>query len=336
MIKALKSISLFWANLPYNVNWGIKMSKDIINYLKRNPLNIIDIGARGAELDELQQLKKYINYYGFDADREEALKLNQSDNKSFNSFNIYSYFIGKNKERIKFYLYKLIAQSSALKPNKRYQNNYGWGHFDIDHYIEVESITLDDWFLSTQIDCINLLKLDTQGTEYDILSNGTNSLKKTLMVQTEVEFIEMYNNQKLFFDVSKLMYDNGFEILYLNRVFHNRYAFYGQARGQLIWGDILFAKREDYLDSFSKEDLVLYVLTLINYGHTDFAYQIYQKHDLHNILDLTANFKTFRKSIFSKICRVIWFQFDKLLYYVLRLRKTNKNLYDSDRCYPIR
>jgi len=184
-----------------------------------------------------------------------------------------------------------------------------------------------------------------------VLLEGVPGLAKTLLAKAAAgytdaafvaasgsEFIEMYEGQYLFHDMSKFLYDNGYELLYLNRFFHNRSNYNGEARGQIIWGDALFGRREDKLDGFSDDQIAKYVILLINYGHLDFAHYLIQKYKhIENLIPKAKlYFKFYKKSFFNYLKRVIYFQYDKILYLLIHLRKTNKNNYDHDRNWPIR
>ena len=50
---------------------------------------------------------------------------------------------------------------------------------------------------------IDILKLDTQGNEYEILQGAKKSLNKTLIVETETMFYQIYSGQKLAPDINE-------------------------------------------------------------------------------------------------------------------------------------
>lgn len=333
-----KNLNIFWANLPYNLNWSIKKDKYIKPFLSSNPLNIADIGARGGNLGELENLKEFINYYAFDADKEECENLRKNPPKGFYKFNAFPNYVGDKKGEIDFHLFKLIGSSSALIPGKRYKDLIGGEAFDIARTVRVESSTLDEIVSENKLSFPDMIKMDTQGNELNILMSSPESVKHCCLIESEVEYIEMYEGQYLFFDMCNFLYDQGFELLYLNRVFHNRRCYYGEAKGQIIWGDMLFGRREDKLQDFSIEEIAKYVVLLVNYGHLDYAYSILQKYpEVYKLMpDVNKYMRFFGKNIFSKAKRVFFYQYDKLLSFLLHLRKTNKGLYDSDRCWPIR
>ena len=122
--------------------------------------------------------------------------------------------------------------------------------------IEIESDTLDNLVKED----IDILKLDTQGfNEYEILQGAKKSLGKTLIVETETMFYQIYSGQKLAPDIMSLMSANGFDILYLNRVFSSSKNFNGLSRGQIIFGEILFGlSRERALKLNTEKIKVLY------------------------------------------------------------------------------
>ncbi len=333
-----KRLSHFWAYLPYNINWRMKNTRKFQGFLEKNPFILADIGARGGSLDELEGLKNNLVYYGFDADKEECDRIAQNPPKGFHKYRIFPYYIGDKEEEIDFHLFRLPGQSSSLKPNIRYKTTFAADYFDIDRTVKVESKKLDTVIADNHLEFPDMIKLDTQGSELNILMSSPECVGNSLLIESEVEFLQMYDGQYLFHDMSKFLYDNGYEILYLNRVFHNRNNYNGEARGQIIWGDALFGKREDQLDTFPIEKIAKYVILLINYGHLDYAHHLTLKYkELETLIpNAKKYFRFYKKNFFSYLRRVIFFQYDKLLYLLIHLRKTNKNNYDHDRDWPIR
>ncbi len=329
---------LFWSNLPYNINWLIKDFKPIKEFLDKNNIVIYDIGSRGGKFEEVENLKKFIEYIGFDADKNECDNLNLKLNKFYAKSKFLPYFIGENNVEVDFHIYKYLGHSSTLLPNERFEILFDQGGFEILEKFKMLSKSIDFVQNSEDLSFPDILKLDTQGSEFEILKNADNILENTLMISTEVEFIEMYKNQKLFFKISELLYDKGFELIYLNRVFHNRNNFNGESRGQLIWGDALFARREDKLEKLSNDKIIKYVILLINFGHLDIAKNIIDnnKELFINFENIETYFKYYNKSIFNKIKRVLFFQIQKILFIILHFLKSNKSIYDDDRSWPIR
>jgi len=326
----------YQAILPYNLNWQIKLSPQETNFLLHNPLVICDVGARGSAPEELAPFASYIIYHAFDADKEECDRLNTLSHLYY-KFHAFPYFIGKSTQKIIFNLYKERGDSSIYKPGMRFKDLFRGDSFAVEREVEVTSSSLNEAYLKEAIELPNFLKLDTQGSELEILLGADKILSNTSMVEIEVEFLEIYEGQPLFPDVLKFMNEKGFELLYLNRVFEQRKTvFEGQSRGQLAFGDALFGRREDCLSNFSKERLVKYILLLINYGHIDFAYHLLMQYPEINKEFPQLNRIFSARNRGSRLKRGIISQLDKLILLLLHLRKYNQLLSDSDRSWPIR
>ena len=81
-----------------------------------------------------------------------------------------------------------------------------------------------------------MLKLDVQGSEADVIESGINSLSKFKLVQIELSLQKLYENQILWRDIVKLMYEKNFEVWTI-------FAGYKQKnKGQLYQFDAIFFK----------------------------------------------------------------------------------------------
>jgi hypothetical protein len=56
------------------------------------------------------------------------------------------------------------------------------------------------------------MKIDVQGGELDILKNGLKSLHSTLVIESEAEFVSLYENQPFFGDMQVFLRDHGFSL----------------------------------------------------------------------------------------------------------------------------
>jgi len=315
----------------YNISWLKKkeFNKEILNGLN---INFIDIGARGGSSEELSSLIENINYIGFDADKEEIDKL-KNKKSIYKNTKYISCFVGGERETINFNVYKKLEASSVYFYNDEFVKWFQKTDDYVEKKIKVESDTLDNLIKED----IDILKLDTQGNEYEILQGAKKSLNKTLIVETETSFYQIYSGQKLASDIMNLMNSNGFEILYLNRVFSSSKNFNGLSRGQITFGEILFGLSREKALRLVTEKKLKYCILLINYGHIDFAFDIFKNSkdlkDKYPKLDLY--FKSINKNS-SKFSKILRFTLDKFLYLFLFLRKTNGLKGDSDRSWPIR
>lgn len=174
------------------------------------------------------------------------------------------------------------GMTSLLAPNPAVLNLFHgfpeWGRV-VDHVI-VDTVRLDDVPETKDVD---LIKIDIQGGELMALSNGTDRLRDALVVQTEVEFLPMYQDQPLFSEVEQFMRGQGFM---LHRFFpessrviqpmivdQNIYS----GLSQLFWADAVFVRDITRLDALSNRQL----LAMANIVH-----------DLYNSVDLSLHLLT--------------------------------------------
>lgn len=100
--------------------------------------------------------------------------------------------------------------------------------------ITVPTRTLDDLVAESGVSgAIDLLKIDTQGTELDVLKGAHRVLPRVRMIWTEVSFRAMYEGSALFADVQGLLVQNGFRLCTIQEGFRG-------ADGELLQADALF------------------------------------------------------------------------------------------------
>jgi len=334
----------YYAVLPYNLNWQRTLSRQERQFLAENPIVVCDVGARGAAPEELAPLFGDMLYYAFDADEEECNRLRQLDHP-FRERSLFPYFIGSDAPETPFYLYKARGESSTFLPGKRFATVFAGAEFGVEREITMSSISLDTFFANEEAHLPDFLKLDTQGSELEILRGASRAVQSATLIEVEVEFIEVYKGQPLFKDVLEFMTANGFELLYLNRVFgHRTQYFTGGSRGQLVFGDALFGRREDQLAEFTPAQIAKYILLLKNYGHIDFANHLISLHPdlkeqfpfLRQVIPHPIQGGRLKRFIFGRLRRSLLAQLDKLILILLHLRGHNQLINDSDRSWPIR
>jgi FkbM family methyltransferase len=112
----------------------------------------------------------------------------------------------------------------------------------LDHYPQVKfdtqitfvTETLDDVLAQladvTEINRLDYISLDTQGSELDILRGGRRALQNARFVYTEVSYPGLYKNAPSVYEVIDFMRQAGFDLCQLTM----------RAKG---WGDALFAAK---------------------------------------------------------------------------------------------
>jgi FkbM family methyltransferase len=136
--------------------------------------------------------------------------------------------------------------SSFLPPAQDVHHAFPAHVFQLDKVIDVKVSTLDDYCSEHSVEHIDVLKLDTQGTELDILRGAQKLIDRraiTLMY-IEISFAPLYANSPLYHRVASFLEDNGYDLFRIYAQSHG-------TAGRHVGGDAIFAERavlKKYLD----------------------------------------------------------------------------------------
>jgi FkbM family methyltransferase len=101
--------------------------------------------------------------------------------------------------------------------------------------IDVEVRTLDEAIKAGEFGKRTHLKMDTQGSELDVLLGASRVLDQIDTVECELSFVPLYGGQPLFFTVCEYLYSLGFCAVWVERGFRNK-------DGELLQADALFRR----------------------------------------------------------------------------------------------
>jgi hypothetical protein len=143
------------------------------------------------------------------------------------------------------------------------------------------TLTPLDALLDDVLTEIHMLKIDTQGTELDILRSGTKVLEHVLCIRIEVEFAAVYDQQALFSDVDAFLRDRDFQFWGLceSHSWRHRPGLgctgispegIWWSRGRLIHGDAVYFRNLDPVIG-NKTSALRTALIALCYGFVDDA-----------------------------------------------------------------
>lgn len=185
-----------------------------INLLKKllpSGLVFCDAGAKGG-MHELPKLAELSHLHAFEPNPSESDSLTANHyNKKFASARVYNTALSDVTGFATLNIMQRASMSSLLEPDfKNYNFHFGmmenytdWKeNISVKEKIKVEVTTLDK-FGENSLTHIDFLKLDTQGTELNILKGAQRLLKEhgIYVVKTEVSFVPVYKDQCLFSEV---------------------------------------------------------------------------------------------------------------------------------------
>lgn len=164
-------------------------------------------------------------------------------------------------------LCKAPGMTSLLEPNPVVLNCFhGFEEWaEVVQREPIKTVRLDE---VAEIGNLDFLKIDIQGAELEVFRNGTEKLASCLVIQSEVEFVSMYENQPLFSDVDLFLREQGFVlhrfVEQTSRVIkplivdNNPYA----GLSQLVWADAIFIRDFTRFDLLSPPQLLKIALIL--------------------------------------------------------------------------
>ena len=231
------------------------------------------MGAAGGIHKRWNPYREVLKSILFEPDKEEYKKL--IANKSESTLVINSALAEKSK-LVDFNICKWQEVSSIYIPNHSVLDRYeDSNRFEIDRTITLEADTIDSLLQKENIEEIDFIKIDTQGSELDILKGATNYFESLIGLEVEVEFIELYHKQPLFSEVNKFIESKGFSLIDLRKCYWKRKGKNNSNRkGQLIYADALYLKVPEniiVLNNLNQEKIIKSIYIYLAYGYDDLA-----------------------------------------------------------------
>jgi FkbM family methyltransferase len=164
---------------------------------------IVDIGAHDA--DSTVYLGKHLpdnKVLGFEINPVPFAQ-GKANIKSFSNIELYNIGFADKTGNVDLYVTTNSVSSSLYQITDK-------SEIAFEKSIKVNVTTLDTFFAGYE--SILLIKLDVQGAELNILKYGTETLKKTKLVLTEVWSSSMYDGACMYYEVDEILRANNFAL----------------------------------------------------------------------------------------------------------------------------
>lgn len=177
--------------------------------LQRDLLKCVDVGARGGMQSHWQRFAPLIELDAFEPDEKACAEQQQAKRPNEHWYPV---ALGAATGPAKLYLLKKPSSSSLYPPNPAIMSVYSHsGYGDLDRVIDLPTLTFTDFLERYNRPKPNLIKLDTQGSELDILRSLKDEYWSDLLaVQTEIEFVEGYLGRAMFHEIDAFLREKGF------------------------------------------------------------------------------------------------------------------------------
>ncbi len=181
----------------------------------QSPLTIFDVGANVGDtvLEYHKIFGNQSRIYAFEPFADSFAQLEQNTSAYPNIF-IFQKALGHQTGEAFFNVNSFAATNSLLDSTEVGISNWGEGLLETQRKIKVPMQTIDDFVEEQKIEKIDLLKLDTQGSEYLVLQGAEKSIAagKIKLIYMEMIVMPTYEGQKDLDENLKLLKGYGYEL----------------------------------------------------------------------------------------------------------------------------
>jgi len=256
--------------------------KNLSDTLNNHPIFAIDVGSRDG-VSRFGSLEPYINIIGFEADANEAAKLQEDIQrvKRFHSCSIEPFAVWSSNIESKLYICNYLPNCSLLKPNVDCAKKFGLEEqFTVVSTRAVPCKALETLLQDRGLPSPDYLKIDAQGGDLEVLKGLNSFIKDVLLIRLEVIFVPLYHGNPTFGEIDQFMNANNFRLLSVQnkypRSIRSRDTIKqpGTDQGEFVWADLIYAQDFEFffpLKTFNKEKALIYALLLAYEGFNSLA-----------------------------------------------------------------
>jgi FkbM family methyltransferase len=199
---------------------------------------IFDVGAHHGQTSIIYaKLFKNGLIYSFEP-YAESFKYLSKEVKRYDNVNPFNVALGNKIGKANFYINPSSGTNSLLATDAKAPQTWGGGLLESTDQTQVDVVTLDSFVEKYEIKRIDILKLDTQGTEYQIIEGAEKAFAEGIIkiIYTEIITMPTYIGQKELHEVLRVIQDKGFKL-------HNFYN-YSLTNGKLRQMDAIFTHND--------------------------------------------------------------------------------------------
>lgn len=254
---------------------------------EEKPLDFIDIGSVGGIHPIILPFASRTKCTCFEPEQTSFNALQEAYMKSnpFANLTIHQTAVSGSRSKKNLYCTRSSVNTSLLEPDSSFALRYGIAGLEVKEKLVIDTDCLDT-ILSTGTSnngySGEFIKIDCQGVEFEILQGSSETMERhTVALICEVEFSEVYKEQKTFSEVNMFLKDMGF-ILYglqphfisSRRLDRKTY----ETEERILWADALYFKDPLVKDiaaskALTRQTCTLFLIAVLTHYY-DFALEI--------------------------------------------------------------
>jgi FkbM family methyltransferase len=239
MKEVLKSLFKKFGYKVVNLNSYRDAFMDQVKLIINNPVIIFDIGACTGEVSlQYNDLFTNTTIYCFEPYLP-SFRILKEKTESFTNIKCFNLALSNISGQLNFHVNKSYATNSILATHRDSAKNWNEEVLCTIEEIKIDALTLDDFVDQNQIDKIDILKLDTQGTEYQIIEGASQTINqnKIALIYLEIIMVPTYQEQKNLDEILLLLRNKGFFL-------YNFYNYSYTNAGELRQVDAIFTRNK--------------------------------------------------------------------------------------------
>jgi FkbM family methyltransferase len=254
--------------------------------LDRAALGFVDIGGRGAGFKNLFMLAPYAHYFVCEPESAEASRLREilPTEGRWRAVTVFGDAIASRRGEAALYITRRPGMSSLLQCDAEVTAPFfNLDRYDVERIETVSTIPLDEAAERHGFTDACFVKLDTQGTELDIMRSGDRLVSgPALGVWVEANMRPFYKGQSLFADLDAHLRSRGFSLFMMNRTGLRRAGYRSDIYSKRVvtWAHCLYLREPSTLlrrgDEAARRDLPRLLALALAFQYFDLTFEIIQ------------------------------------------------------------
>ena len=214
---------------------------------------VIDAGGRYGLHPTWKSFAGELAYYLFEPDASECERLNSKYSNRTDEVSVMNLALDENDGVVEIDLFRNRAMSSSAvrNPISSLFKDERLREVEIIDRLKIQSRSIDSFSSENMLE-VDFLKLDTEGSEYEILLGARGQISKSVIgIRVEVSFDHIFEGKPLFGAISDFLLNEDFFLLnldYNGRVdYQNEFVNVDGKYGILTASDAVFLRRKESL-----------------------------------------------------------------------------------------